>query len=57
MIDVIVWLLIGLVGGVLGMLAVYRTFPSSAPQWIGSLVVAFAGAALILLALEAQPTS
>lgn len=77
----IVWMLmIGLVGGVLGMLAVFRKLPTEPLQWIGalvigllggwlggwllnvmgleqanwlgSLVVAFAGSALILMALR-----
>lgn len=73
-------LLIGLIGGALAMLAVYRSFPNDAggwvgalvigvlgswlgsllmtvigleeANWIGSLVVAFAGASLILLGIR-----
>ena len=78
--DIVWMLLLGLVGGGLAMLAVFRRFPSDPVQWLGalvigllggwlgglllnaigleqanwlgSLVVAFAGAALILLAIR-----
>ena len=78
--DVILWLVVGLVAGALALFAVYRTVPREPSGWIGalaigvigglvggwladlldletvswlgSLVVAFAGAALILWLLR-----
>ena len=78
--DVLLWLVVGLVAGVLALFAVYRTVPREPSGWIGalaigivgglvggwltdlvdletvswlgSLVVAFAGAALILWLLR-----
>jgi uncharacterized membrane protein YeaQ/YmgE (transglycosylase-associated protein family) len=54
----IVWtLLAGMIGGVLGMLAVFRSFPSAPAQWIGALVIGvlggwLGGALLSVLGLE-----
>jgi uncharacterized membrane protein YeaQ/YmgE (transglycosylase-associated protein family) len=38
--DILLWLIIGLVGGALGMLAAYRSTPSS---WVGWVVAAGVG--------------
>jgi uncharacterized membrane protein YeaQ/YmgE (transglycosylase-associated protein family) len=36
-------LVVGVIGGMLAMLAVYRTFPSQAAQWIMALVIGLLG--------------
>jgi uncharacterized membrane protein YeaQ/YmgE (transglycosylase-associated protein family) len=78
--DVILWLVLGIVAGMLALFAIYRTLPRDpvglvaalviglaggalggwltdligldAVNWLGSLVVAFAGAAIILWLLR-----
>lgn len=41
--DVVLWLGLGVAAGVLAMLAVYRTFPTTAPQWLGAIAVGLLG--------------
>ena len=41
--DVILWLVVGLVAGVLALFAVYRTVPREPSGWIGALVVGVIG--------------
>ena len=41
--TMILWLAVGLVGGALGVLAAYRTFPSGVGQWVGALLVGLIG--------------
>jgi uncharacterized membrane protein YeaQ/YmgE (transglycosylase-associated protein family) len=43
---IILWLAVGLVGGALGVLAAYRTFPSGLTQWAGALLVGLIGGGL-----------
>ena len=43
--SVILWLVVGLLGGALGVLAAYRTLPSGIGQWTGALLVGLAGGA------------
>ena len=58
MTDFILWLIIGLVAGILATLAVFRSIPSDPWQWAGALVAGLAGAVVggwvtDLLGLEA----
>jgi uncharacterized membrane protein YeaQ/YmgE (transglycosylase-associated protein family) len=39
----VIWLILGLVGGVAGMYAAYRTTPQRAREWIGALVIGLIG--------------
>lgn len=41
--DLLLWLVLGVVAGILAMLAVYRTFPTTPPQWIGAVTVGLLG--------------
>ena len=44
--SIILWLVVGTIGGALGVLAAYRTFPSGVGQWAGALLVGLIGGAL-----------
>lgn len=44
--SVILWLTVGLIGGALGVLAAYRTFPSGVTQWAGALLIGLIGGGL-----------
>jgi uncharacterized membrane protein YeaQ/YmgE (transglycosylase-associated protein family) len=44
--EFVLWLTLGLAGGVLGVLAAYRTFPSGVMQWVGALLVGLVGGAV-----------
>ncbi len=41
--DVLLWLVIGLVAGVLALFAVYRTVPREPSGWIGALAIGIVG--------------
>ena len=41
--DVLLWLVVGLVAGVLALVAVYRTVPREPSGWLGALVVGVVG--------------
>ncbi len=41
--DVLLWLVVGLVAGVLALFAVYRTVPREPSGWIGALVIGVIG--------------
>lgn len=41
--DVVLWLGLGLVGGLAAMLVVFRTFPTEIAQWIGALAAGLLG--------------
>lgn len=41
--DYVIWVLIGLVAGVLALLIVYRTIPRDIWGWAGALVIGLAG--------------
>lgn len=41
--DIVIWLVVGAIAGVLAMLVVYRTFPSTPLQWLGAIVVGVLG--------------
>lgn len=41
--ELVLWLAAGLVGGILAVLAVLRSFPTEPTQWIGALVVGLLG--------------
>jgi uncharacterized membrane protein YeaQ/YmgE (transglycosylase-associated protein family) len=41
--ELVVWLVGGVVAGTLAMLAVFRTFPRSPTSWVGALLAGLAG--------------
>lgn len=41
--DTVLWLVLGVVAGLLAMFVIYRKFPSSPMQWIGAIVVGLIG--------------
>ena len=41
--EVVGWLILGLIGGVAAMFVVWRHFPRSPAQWLGALVVGLIG--------------
>jgi len=45
-VDLVLWLIIGLVAGVLALFAVYRSVPREPTGWIGALVLGLIGGAL-----------